>query len=165
MTVLGWAVILLAFAIALQVAANVFDLNPLWTFDGPVPLFGGALTLNGLLDLQWHLLVAIALLPTGLVWLRDRHVRVDVIQSRLSPRVKAAVDLVGNLVFAAPFLILIVPAASGFATRAWGIDEGSANGGLVDLWLVKALLPLGLTLLALAVVLEAWRLVRTLTRR
>lgn len=165
MAVLGWAVILLACAIVLQVAANALDLNPLWTFDASVPLLGGALTLNGLLDLQWHLLAAIALLPAGLVWLRDRHVRVDVIQSRLSTRGKAVVDLAGNLIFAVPFFILIVPAALGFMWGAWRVDEGSANGGLVDLWAIKALLPLGLGLLGLAIAFETIRLMRVLLRR
>lgn len=165
MTILGWCVVILACAIVLQVAANAADLNPLVSFDEPRTLFGDALTLNGLLDLQWHLLVAIALLPAGIVWLRDRHVRVDVIQSRLPPRGRAFVDLIGNLVFAGPFLILMVPAAWGFFLRAWSIDEGSANGGLVDLWLIKALLPIGLALLGGAILLETARCLHRLAGR
>ena len=162
---LAWAVIVLAGAIALQVLASALDLNPLVRFGATLPLVGDALWLNGLLDLQWHLLVAIGLLPAGIVWLRDRHVRVDVIQARLPPRGQAVVDLIGNLVFAAPFLTLIVPAAWAFARRAWTLDEGSASGGLNDLWLVKSLLPLGLALLAVAIALETVRLARGLARR
>lgn len=162
---LGVAVVVLAAAIALQVAANALDLNPLAAWSGDVPLLGRAVTLNSLLDLQWHLLAAIALLPAGVVWLRDGHVRVDVIQAQLPARGKAAIDLVGNLAFAAPFLMLTIPAAWDFAGRAWRIDEGSANGGLGDLWFVKGLLPLGLALLAAAVALEIWRLLRRIALR
>lgn len=157
-------ILLLAAAVAVQVAANAADLNPLASFEREWPLVGDAVTLNSLLDLQWHLLAAVALLPAGTVWLRDRHVRVDVVQSRLPPRGKAAVDLVGNLLFALPFLWFALPAAWGFAARSWGMDEGSANGGLVDLWLVKGVLPLGLALLAGAVAWECVRLVRVLAR-
>lgn len=157
-------VLALAAAVALQVAANAADLNPLAEFDREWPLVGDAVTLNSLLDLQWHLLAVVALLPAGVVWLRDRHVRVDVVQSRLAPRGKAAVDLAGNVVFALPFLWFALPAAWGFAARSWGMDEGSANGGLVDLWLVKGVLPLGLGLLALAVGWECARLARVLSR-
>lgn len=164
-TALAVGVLVLAGAVALQVGANALDLNPLLDWEGEVALLGGALGLNALLDLQWHLLAAIALLPAGAVWLRDRHVRVDVIHARLPPRGRALMDLLGNLIFAAPFLVLILPAAWGFADRAWSIDEGSPNGGLVDLWLVKGLLPLGLGLLALAVALETVRLIRVLLRR
>jgi TRAP-type mannitol/chloroaromatic compound transport system permease small subunit len=44
--------------------------------------------------------------------------------------------------------------------RAWTSDEAARNGGLNDLWLIKAVLPLGLALLALAVVIETLRLLR-----
>ena len=149
---------------AVQVAANAADLNPLAAFDRAWPLVGDAVTLNSLLDLQRHLLAVVALVPAGTVWLRDRHVRVDVIQSRLAPRGKAVVDLAGNVVFALPFVWFALPAAWGFAARSWGMDEGSANGGLVDLWLVKGVLPLGLGLLAGAVAWESARLARALAR-
>lgn len=162
--VLAVAILVLAGAVALQVGASAVDLNPLLDWEGEVPLFGAALGLNALLDLQWHLLAAIALLPAGAVWLSDRHVRVDVIHARLPRRGRAAVDLIGNLVFAAPFLVLILPAAWGFTAQAWSIDEGSANGGLVDLWLVKGLLPTGFGLLAAAVLWETLRLLRDVLR-
>ena len=162
---LAVGVVAMAAAIALQVVANALDLNPLASWAGEVPLFGDGVSLNALLDLQWHLLAVVALLPAGVVWLRDRHVRVDVVQARLPARGKAVVDLLGNVVFAGPFLVLMVPAAWGFALRAWRIDEGSANGGLVDLWLVKGVLPAGLALLAAAVIWECVRLVAALAGR
>ena len=164
MTAMAVLVLILAGAVALQVAANALDLNPLLDWEGELPFLGGALSLNGLLDLQWHLLAAVALLPAGAIWLRDRHVRVDVIHARLPRRGRALVDLIGNLVFAAPFLVLVLPASWGFAARAWAVDEGSANGGLVDLWLVKGMLPIGLGLLALAVLWEMLRLLHLLLR-
>lgn len=153
-------VIVLMLAIATQVVGNLFDVNPVLTFRESLPLFGDAVTLNSLLDLQWHLLAVIALLPAGIVWLRDTHVRVDFLYARLGPRGRSMIDLLGNLIFAAPFLAMSIPAGWSFAMRAWRSGEGSANGGLNDLWIVKMMLPVGLGLLALAVVLETVAILR-----
>ena len=159
-TGLSVLLIVMMLAVVLQVVASALDINPLRVFDAPWPLLGRALTLNSLLDLQWHLLVIVGLLPAGLVWLRDAHVRVDFLYHRYGPRLQARVDLIGTLLFALPFFALILPASWAFMKRAWRSDEGSRNGGLEDLWLIKSVLPLGLALLALYVVVEVARLAR-----
>ena len=61
-------VLILMVAIGIQVFASRFDLNPLLEFSEKLPLVGRALTLNSLLDFQWHLLCIIGLLPAGIVW-------------------------------------------------------------------------------------------------
>jgi len=157
-SILAAGVVLLMATIVLQVVCNAFDINPLVVFETAQALFGPAITLNSLLDLQWHLLVLVGLLPAGLLWLRDAHVRVDFLYASWSERAQARVNLVGHLMFAAPFLWLALPASWDFMARAWRTDEGTRNGGLVDLWLIKAALPLGLGLLALAVMWESARL-------
>lgn len=158
-------VIALMLCIALQVFANFLDINPLLSFANRVFWFGAAVSLNSLLDLQWHILAVIALLPAGLVLLRDRHVRVDFLYDRYPLRGRTALDLAGNLIFSAPFLVMAIPGSVRFWERAWRSDEGSASGGLNDLWLIKLVLPLGLSLLAVAVLWESLRLIRGLLRR
>ncbi|WP_166486190.1 TRAP transporter small permease subunit [Jannaschia sp. CCS1] len=160
-TALAFALLVLMLAIVAQVLFSALDVNPVARFGTDLPLLGDAITLNSLLDFQWHLLVITGLVPAGLVWLLDRHVRVDFIYQARSTRAKARIDLLGNLVFAVPFLALAIPAAIDVLRRAWRSDEGSRNGGLNDLWLIKAVLPLGLTLLALAIALETIRLIRS----
>jgi TRAP-type mannitol/chloroaromatic compound transport system permease small subunit len=163
----GFAVLVVALmlCIALQVFANFLDINPLRSFESRVFWFGSAVTLNSLLDLQWHLLAVIALLPAGLVWVRDRHVRVDFLYDRYPPRGRMALNLAGNVIFAAPFLVMAIPGALRFWQRSWRSGEGSANGGLNDLWLIKLVLPLGLSLLVVAALWESLRLIRGLLRR
>ncbi|QYX58418.1 TRAP transporter small permease subunit [Roseovarius sp. SCSIO 43702] len=158
--ILDWAVIVLMLAIVAQVALSALDINPVASFDRALPLLGRGITLNSLLDLQWHLLVLIGLLPAGIVWLGEGHVRVDFLYQARSPRWQARTDLIGHALFAVPFFALMVPASSAFMLRAWSSDEGGRNGGLDDLWLVKSLLPLGLALLAAAILVETWRLLR-----
>ncbi|MEM7268734.1 MAG: TRAP transporter small permease subunit [Pseudomonadota bacterium] len=158
--VLAIATIVLMCAIALQVLCNALDVNPIAEFGAPLFLVGEAVTLNSLLDFQWHLLVAIGLLPVGLIWMMGRHVRVDFLYNRFSERTRVRVNLAGNLLFAAPFFFLILPASWSFMMRAWTSGEASSSGGLNDLWLIKAVLPLGLGLLALAVLAETISLLR-----
>jgi len=161
LSVLGGGLIGLMCIIVLQVLCSAFDVNPLVAFDRAWVLIGTAITLNSLQDLQWHLLVITGLLPAGLVWLTDRHVRVDFLYQTLRPRAQARINFGGNLLFAAPFMALAVPAAWNFTARAWRADEGSSSGGLTDLWVIKSMLPLGLLLFAVAILFETRQLLRT----
>lgn len=160
LSALSVLVVVLMAAIVAQVAFSAFDVNPLITFSDAMPVLGKAITLNSLLDFQWHLLVLVGLLPAGFIWLMDRHVRVDFLYQHQAARWQARINLTGNLLFAVPLFVLILPASLDFMERAWRSGEGSRNGGLNDLWLIKSMLPFGLTLLALAVLVESIRLVR-----
>lgn len=146
-------VLVLATAIGAQVLFSYFNINPVLQFSDPVFLFGQAITLNSLLDLQWHILCVIGLLPAGIVWLRNGHIRVDFFYARQTNRRQALIELVGHLIFTLPFLVMSIPAAWGFMMSAYRSGQGSANDGLNNLFLVKATLPLGLLLLAIIV---AW---------
>lgn len=171
----GWErVVLNAFAVlvialmalvCLQVLASALDINPLVTFERTLPLFGDAVTINSLLDLQWHLLALIALLPAAIVWRRDAHVRVDFLYARMSERARGAVELTGHALLTAPFLALCVPAAWSFAATALASGQGSPNDGLDDLWLIKATLPLGLSLIGVALVADLPVQLRRVTGR
>lgn len=157
----SFAVLIIAMMLAIcaQVVLARLDVNPIVRFTQEHFLVGDAITLNSLLDLQWHLLAAVGLLPAALVFLRDGHVRVDFLYGRMPPRGRAAVDLAGHLALAGPFLLVSLPAAWSFMLTSWARGEGSRNDGLDDLFLVKATLPLGLALLALALLVETVRLV------
>ncbi|MBG6142407.1 TRAP-type mannitol/chloroaromatic compound transport system permease small subunit [Labrenzia sp. EL_159] len=161
LNILAAGVVVLMGAIVLQVVCSALDINPLASFQADIPLLGKAITLNSLLDFQWHILVIIGLVPAGLVWLQGTHVRVDFLYNPMTPQWKARIDLAGNLLFAVPFFFFMLPASTRFMLRAWTSDEASRNGGLNDLWLIKSILPVGLFLLALAVLVESLRLIRT----
>jgi TRAP-type mannitol/chloroaromatic compound transport system permease small subunit len=160
LNILAVLLLVLMLAIALQVLCSALAINPLLEFSTSLVLLGNAITLNSLLDFQWHILVIVGLLPAGLVWKEDKHVRVDFIHSTVGPRLKNWVDTLGNLLFALPFFVLILPASLDFFHRAWLSGEGSRNGGLNDLWLIKLIIPLGLALVALAIVRESLELLR-----
>lgn len=160
LSVLAWALIVMMLAIVVQVCVSTLDINPVWSFETAMPLLGDAISQNSLLDFQWHLLMLSGMVPLGIVWLRDGHVRVDFLYSEMSSRWKARIDIAGNLLFALPFFVFMLPASWDFTVRAWRSHEGSSGDGLNTLWLIKSVLPVGLALLAAAVLIETLRLWR-----
>jgi TRAP-type mannitol/chloroaromatic compound transport system permease small subunit len=77
----------------------------------------------------------------GYTLMRDGHVRVDIFYREAGERRKAVVDLIGCLVFVAPFLWIVVAYGFSYVARSWGLREGSANvGGLPGLYVLKSFL-------------------------
>ena len=56
LSLLGVGLIVLMAAIVAQVICSALDINPLLAFEATYPLIGNAISLNSLLDFQWHLL-------------------------------------------------------------------------------------------------------------
>jgi len=72
----------------------------------------------------------------------DGHVRVDILRTRFSPKVKAGIELFGSLVFIVPIGILILYAGSGLISRSWiGLEHFNESDGLPIKYLFKTLVP------------------------
>lgn len=104
---------------------------------------------NAFLELQWYLFSAVFLLGAGYVFLRNAHVRIDFIASRLSPRTNAVIDLIGILVVITPLSLLLIQLSWPLFHQAWVSGEMSQNAGGLIRWPVLLLLPLGFALLLL----------------
>jgi len=109
---------------------------------------------NGLLEIQWYLFAAVFLMCSAYTLQKNEHVRIDVLSSKLSPRGLAVIDIIGTLFFLLPMVILVLWLSLPLVAESYRIDEYSANAGGLLRWPVKALLPLGFTLLALQGVSE-----------
>lgn len=95
----------------------------------------------------------------------DAHVRVDVFYRGWSPRRRALVDLAGTLLFLIPFCGFIIWVSYGYVARSIAVWEGSPEaGGLPGVFLLKGLIPLMATLVALAGLARLGRSVHTLRR-
>ncbi len=78
----------------------------------------------------------------------DAHVRVDLLYSRLRPRGRALVDLVGHLLALLPVAAAMVIYSHGYVASSWRILEGSSEvGGIPGVFLLKTLIPLTALLL------------------
>jgi TRAP-type mannitol/chloroaromatic compound transport system permease small subunit len=109
---------------------------------------------NGWLELQWYLFSAVFLLAAGYTLLHNEHVRIDVVVSRLSPRARAWVDLLGGLFFLLPMAIIIMALSWPIVVEAFGRNEYSSDAGGLLRWPVKILIPIGFLLLTLQGVSE-----------
>ena len=121
------------------------------------------LSSNGLIEAQWYLFDLIFLLGLGWTLQKQGHVRVDVLQSRWSPRRRNRQELNSILLLLLPFAFGVMAISIAPALRSWSIAEMSPDpGGLPRTW-VKSLIPLGFLLLGLQGIAEALRLRLTLS--
>lgn len=107
-------------------------------------------TFVAIFEIEWHLFAVIFLVGAGFAFRHDRHVRVDLFYTRFSARNKALVNLIGTLLFLVPFCLVGIKYGYDFALNAYNTQEGSPDpGGLPARFLVKSMIPLGLSLLLL----------------
>ncbi|WP_076606980.1 TRAP transporter small permease subunit [Serpentinimonas barnesii] len=109
---------------------------------------------NAWLEIQWYLFGAVFLLGAGFAFLRNAHVRIDVVSSRLTARTRNWIDIVGILVFLLPLCYLLITLGWPVFERAWNTGEMSPNAGGLIRWPAYLLIPAGFALLALQAVSE-----------
>lgn len=151
----GWLILPLIVSVLLTVLAAKMGWNAFLRWETLVPVLGNAITVNSLADLQWYIFAIIAIFGGVYAYRDDQHVSVDVFSSALPPRVRLGLSLFGDLVFLLPFCAIIVWYGWSFALTAFNTGEGSSYGGLMDRWLIKAIIPLGFALLGIAAVMRA----------
>ena len=147
----------------LRLSAGIDRLNQwigkliMWLILGAVVISAGNATLrkafnigsNAWLEIQWYLFAGVFMLGVGYVMLRNAHVRIDFISSKLSKRTNAIIDAVGIVVFTIPLSILMIDYAWPVFMRALTTGEMSQNAGGLIRWPVWLLLPVGFGILLL----------------
>lgn len=122
-----WLLPILVMTVAFSVfALSIFGLS--WT-----KLFESAEYINA----------GIVMLGAALTLLAGKHVRVDVFQSRMSPKDRALVDFMGFYALLLPTCLVLIWTSQTFVAFSWRIFEGSAESdGLQGVFLLKTLIPL-----------------------
>lgn len=157
----NWCVLLIMAFTILAVLFAQLRFGVIVTWDRSIPVLGDRLTLVGLTELQWHLFGLMVMLGGAYALHVEGHIRVDLFYSRLSPRGQCMVDLIGDLLFLLPFCLVTIYFSIGYVERSFISGERSNYGGLIDRYVVKSLIPIGLGLLAVA---AASRVVRGIIR-
>jgi len=104
---------------------------------------------NAFLEIQWYIFAAVFMLGVGYVMLKNAHVRIDFISSRLSKRTNAWIDAIGIVVFTIPLAAIMIDLGWPLFARAWLSGEVSYNAGGLIRWPVLLLVPLGFAILIL----------------
>ncbi len=118
---------------------------------------------NAWLEIQWYLFGAVFMLGVGYVMLKNAHVRIDFISSKLSKRSNAIIDAIGIVVFTIPLAIIMIDLGWPMFERAWTSGEMSQNAGGLIRWPAWALLPLGFAILLLQATSELIKRVAFIT--
>jgi len=118
---------------------------------------------NAFLEIQWYLFAGVFMLGVGYVMLKNAHVRIDFISSKLSRRTNAIIDALGIIIFTIPLSIIMMDLGWPLFERAWTSGEMSQNAGGLIRWPVLLLVPLGFAILLAQSVSELIKRVAFLT--
>jgi len=109
-------------------------------------------------ELEWHFHAVLFALCIGYAYLKDSHVRIDLVRERLSERTQWWIELLGCLLFLLPYCALVVYFSYDFTVRSFATQEISASAtGLTHRWIIKAVIPIGFSLLALSGLVVVFR--------
>ena len=118
---------------------------------------------NAYLEIQWYLFAATFMLGVGYVMLKNGHVRIDFISTRLSKRTNAVIDALGIVLFTIPLSLIMINLGWPVFQNAFVSGEMSQNAGGLIRWPVILLIPLGFGILIMQSVSELIKRVAFLT--
>ena len=105
---------------------------------------------NAWLELQWQLFGAVFMLCAAYTFLKNEHIRIDIMNSRLPKRVRDWIDLLGHFLFLMPFVLLMIDRRLAVLRSPRTCRTSSrCNAGGLPQWPAKFLIPLGFFLLFL----------------
>ena len=104
---------------------------------------------NAFLEVQWYLFAWSFLIAAGYTLLHREHVRIDVINSRLSKKAQVWIDIIGFAFFLTPLCATILWLSMPVVMQMYQSGEVSGNPGGLIRWPVWAAIPVGITLLML----------------
>ena len=104
---------------------------------------------NSLLEIQWYLFAAVFMLGGGYAFLRNVHVRIDFVSSKLSKRTNTIIDILGIVIFLIPLCLILINLSWPLFVSTWTSGGMSSNAGGLIRWPVMMLIPLGFGLLLL----------------
>lgn len=145
----SWLVLAVMVAVLTTVIMNALGVNELMRWDANVFLFGQAITINTVTELQWHLFGLLTLIGASYAMHADIHVRVDMLHHSMSRNTQHWVEIIGHLLLLIPFCILVAWLSRHMVQMSFISGEHSNYGGLTHRYLIKGALPAGLILLAL----------------
>lgn len=121
-------------------------------FGFQLNLFGIDLGSTRLQELEWHFHGALFLTWLGYAYIKNAHVRIDVLTGGLAQHKQSWLELIGCLIFAVPYIAVALPGAWDFLTLSFAQNESSnAPTGLPKRWIIKAFLFYGMLSVAMAV--------------
>ena len=102
-------------------------------------------------EMEWHLHTGIFLLALGFAYIKNSHVRIEIVREKYPPILKSLFEIFGILFFLIPYTFMIIYYGIDFVMRSYNYNEvSSALTGLSHRWIIKSFIPLGMLILFLA---------------
>jgi TRAP-type mannitol/chloroaromatic compound transport system permease small subunit len=102
---------------------------------------------NSWLEIQWILFGAVFLLCAPWTLLVNEHIRIDIVNSLLSKRLRNWIDVIGHWFFIVPICLVMLYTGVPFFYRSLMQNEQSTNAGGLPVFPAKFLIPLAFFLL------------------
>ena len=111
-------------------------------------------------ELEWHLHTALFSFWLGVAYVKNAHVRIDILVASFSPQSKAWTELAGCVLFAIPYCVLAIFFSIDFTITSFLDNEGSpSSNGLPWRWIPKAFILIGLIMLLFGVFSVVFRII------
>ena len=153
----SWLALGTLVSVLVAVIASAMRANEMLNWGVDIPLFGDNLTVNDVIDLEWHFFAIMVMLGGTYAYLDDKHVRSDLIYGGLSWRGKRWIDTLGDVFLMLPFAVVMCWLSIGFMVRSYNSGEGSDYGGMLDRYLIKSTIPIGFAILFLVILARVIR--------
>lgn len=144
----AWLTLMMAVVMFLTVILRyVFDLGWIWMQESVVYMHG-----------------ILFMVAAGFTLKHEQHVRIDIIYDRMSERRKAVINLLGIIFLLFPTCFATFYYAFPYVSNSWAVFEGSMEaGGIPAVFLLKTIILVFPTLVALQGLSKAIRAILTLT--
>jgi len=109
---------------------------------------------NALLEIQWYLFGMIFFSCAGYTLMRNEHIRIDVLSSKLSKRAQTWIDIFGLLFFLMPMAVGVLVLSWPVFVQAYQSSEMSNSAGGLILWPARLMVPVGFFLLIMQAISE-----------
>lgn len=118
---------------------------------------------NAYLEIQWYLFGAVFLLGAAYTYLKNEHVRIDVISGKLSEKGRAIIEILGIVLFLTPLTVIILHYGIPYFMDSFSRGEMSSDAGGLIRWPAKLSILLGFFLLQLQAISELIKRLAILT--
>jgi TRAP-type mannitol/chloroaromatic compound transport system permease small subunit len=102
---------------------------------------------NAWLELQWVLFGAVFLICASWTLFSNEHIRIDIVNNALPPKVRNIIDIIGHAFFLLPLTVVMIITSYPFVLNSMRLNEQSMNAGGLPQWPPKTLILIGFVLL------------------
>ena len=112
-------------------------------------------------EMQWHLYAVIIMLGLAYAFVKDSHIRLDIMHSRFSKPTREKIEIMGIVCLLWPMIFIFFMHSLNFVAESFRVGESSdAPMGLSCRWAIKSVIPIAFFLLFCA---SLARLIRAVT--